>query len=101
MKKLSTLSCSILAYLCFFSCSNENLEENSYKVVQNKCIFEPVKVPTKSLEWDESFHPYDLYTRAVSHSNEMAVTTSNIFLGGVYTAESIQDLSFKWIQKTT
>lgn len=99
MKKLSILSCSILSCLCFFSCSNENLEENSYKVVQNKCIFEPVKVPTKSLEWDESFHPYDRYTRAVNHSNEMAVTTSNIFLGGVYTAESIQDLSFKWIQK--
>lgn len=77
-----------------FSCSND--EMNIANISEGKIIIDPIKIPSSTLDWDESYHLGQI-TRAESHSSEMAVTSSNIFVGGVYTAKSIQDLTFSYI----
>lgn len=105
MKKQILLGSKVIAIaitssLFLFSCSNENADQ-TYLDVASKYIPEPIVLPTSSLEWDESYHPDDkILTRSDdNHSHEMAVTNSNLYVGGVYSAASVQDLTFNWISK--
>lgn len=100
-KKISYSIIYVLFLTCaiFFSCSNEEdkltIPENS---ANSNYIPDPIKIPSQTLEWDESYHPNDVMTKAtVNHSHEMAVTSTNIFVGGPYTANSVETLDFKFI----
>lgn len=77
-----------------FSCNNDDLEVTDGS--KGKTFYEPIKIPSNTLNWDESYHP-EITTKGKNYSSEMAVTSSNIFVGGIYTAASIQDLSFSFI----
>lgn len=84
--------------VCAFSCTNENPETTPEQEENSKYIPAPIVLPTDNLEWDESYHP-DVITRANNESDQMAVTSNNIYLGAVYTAKSVEDLSYDWISK--
>ncbi|MBS4764938.1 thiol-activated cytolysin family protein [Alistipes sp. kh20] len=85
--------------VCAYSCTKEEPETTPEKVKSSKYIPDPIVLPTDHLEWDESYHPYDKTTRANNESDQMAVTSSNVFLGAVYTGKSIENLTYDWIQK--
>lgn len=80
--------------IILFSCSSD--EVSIVDMQEGKVTFEPIQIPSNTLDWDESYH-LGPATRVENHSSEMAVTSSNIFVGGVYTAKSIQDLTFSYI----
>lgn len=84
--------------VCAYSCTKEEPETTPEQVKSSKYIPAPIVLPTDHLEWDESYHPYDK-TRANNESDQMAVTSNNIYLGAVYTAKSVEDLSYDWISK--
>jgi len=96
---------SFVFSMCLFSCSDdkfdlEQSESNQSTSQSSEYVPTPIVLPTSSLEWDESFHPDDIGLRSnVNHSHEMAVTNSNIYVGGVYGASSIENLTFNWISK--
>ncbi len=101
--KLLNYSAYVLLSICtfFFSCNNEDekLIDQGRLVVNDKYIPESVKIP-KTLEWDESYHPNannSLLKSNVNHSHEMAVTSTNIYVGAPYTAKSIETLDFQFI----
>lgn len=84
--------------MLFLSCNSDTEPNLLSTSVNQKFVPKTIVLPTNTLEWDESYHPYDnIRTRASNHSDEMAVTTSNIYVGAVYSAESIQNLDFKFI----
>lgn len=83
--------------MCAFSCTKENQDPIPGYEKTPKYVPAAIVLPTNHLEWDESYHPNDGVTRANNHSDQMAVTSSNIFLGAVYTAQSIEDLTLNWI----
>lgn len=85
--------------VCAYSCTKKEPETTPEQVKFSKYIPDPIVLPTNHLEWDESYHPYDKTTRANNESDQMAVTSNNIYLGAVYTAKSIEDLSYDWISK--
>lgn len=92
----------IVVGFLFHSCSNEeNITEFGIPNENiSKYIPEPIRLPSKSIEWDGSYHPYESKLKvADNQSTEMAVTTSNIFISGVYSAKSIKDLTYNWLQK--
>ena len=72
-------------------------EEHAYIENDEKYIPPRIVLPTNSLAWDESYHPDDVATRANNQSDQMAVTSNNIYLGAVYSAQSVEELSFDWI----
>lgn len=97
---LNSVCCATAIIICtvFHSCNNENEDyETNNSNMSKKYIPEPIKIPSATLEWDESYHPYDSKLKAENHSHEMAVTNSNIYVGGLYKASSIEDLSFSYI----
>ncbi|MGM9762660.1 MAG: thiol-activated cytolysin family protein [Candidatus Cryptobacteroides sp.] len=77
---------------CIQSCTKDNVESG---------FNEEKTTSSEVLEWDESFHPYDTETKttATNQSDQMAVTSSNIYIGAVYAKESVNDLTFDWISK--
>lgn len=87
---------AIAISLCLFSCSNENDVESTPVTKQAKYIPAPIVLPTSSLEWDESYHPYEqrksLSRSLVNHSHEMAVTNSNIYVGNMYSKQKMNIL---------
>lgn len=86
----------------FYSC-NADTDLISSEGTQQSYVPKPIELPCHSLEWDVSYHPFtpEWITRAdVNHSNEMAVTSDNVFVGAVYTAQSIEDLTYSWIPNT-
>lgn len=85
--------------VCAYSCTKEEPETTPEQVKSSKYIPDPIVLPTDHLEWDESYHPYDKTTRANNESDQMAVTSGNIYLGAVYTAQSVVDLTYKPISK--
>lgn len=92
----------IFISLAFYqlSCTNEikENEELLNKRDTSKYVPAPIHLPTKSLKWDESYHPYEIQTKSdINHSHEMAVTSSNVYVGAVYTAESVENLTYNWI----
>ena len=71
----------------FYSC-NADTDLISSEGTQQSYVPKPIELPCHSLEWDVSYHPFtpEWITRAdVNHSNEMAVTSDNVFVGAVYT----------------
>lgn len=71
---------------------------NSAEHQISKYIPEPIVLPTNSLDWDVSYHPNLAETRAnENHSHEMEVVNNNVFVGAVYTAASVNDLTFLWM----
>ena len=87
------------AVVCAYACTNEDSETTPEQVKTSKYIPDPIVLPTDNLEWDESYHPYDKTTRANNESDQMAVTSGNIYLGAVYTAKSVVDLTYNPISK--
>lgn len=81
--------------LIFASCSKEDQENgNIHQSVSNqKYIPSPIVIPSKTLDWDESYHPNQLISKGVNESTEMSIPSSNIYIGGVYTAASVNDLT--------
>lgn len=103
MTNQTLFGCRVIAIamascLFLFSCSEDNSEQTPLDTT-SKYVAEPIVLPTSSLEWDESYHPDSNLLRSSSdnHSHEMAVTNSNLYVGGVYSAASVQDLTFNWI----
>lgn len=82
----------------FYSCNNdlEYINENRQNL-QAKYVPEPIRIPSATLDWDESYHPGTSFLKSTNHSHEMAVTNTNIYVGAVYKAPSIEDLSFSYI----
>ena len=79
--------------MCAYSCTTENSETIPKSIQTSNYIPSPIALPTNSLDWDESYHPDENpTTRAVNHSDQMLVTAPHVYLAGVYTAKSIEDL---------
>ena len=86
-----------------FSCSDEESMLNLYDESTAKIyVPEPIKIPSNSLDWDESYHPNDRTTTRsdVNHSHEIAVTSGNLYVGAPYTAKSVETLGFQFIPNT-
>lgn len=101
MKKILHFTFLPLICLCIFvfnACTDEVDLYNSAEQQISKYIPEPIVLPTNSLDWDVSYHPNLAETRAnENHSHEMAVVNNNVFVGAVYTAASVNDLTFLWV----
>ncbi len=85
-----------------FSCSDEENQlnlSNDNDSTTSKFIPEPIKIPSKWLGWDESYHPNEGLTTksSVNHSHEIAVTSGNLYVGAPYTAKSVETLGFQFI----
>lgn len=87
--------------LIFSSCSKEDLKYSDISESSSGNIYipDPIIIPSKSLDWDESYHPNDMISKGQNQSSEMAITSVNLFIGGVYTAASINDLTISPINK--
>lgn len=100
-KRILRLNIFLLMYLCiftFFACTNETELDNSVERLSPKYIPDRIVLPTNTLKWDVSYHPNQLETRSnENHSHEMAVVSDNVFVGAVYTATSVNDLTYLWI----
>ena len=61
------------------------MKESSSSVLQSdeevpaKYVPAPIVIPSDNLEWDESYHPDVPLTRADNQSDQMAVTSNNIY----------------------
>lgn len=86
--------------LFLFSCSDNNFDQIASNEI-SQFISDPIVIPTSSLEWDESFHPNENFYKSSSNnvSHEMAYTNTSLYVGGVYSAASVQNLTFDWIPK--
>ena len=86
--------------LIFASCSKEDLEYSDISESSSDKIYtpDPIIIPSKTLDWDESFHPYGIISKGQNQSSEIAITSVNLFIGGVYTA-AINDLTINPINK--
>ena len=86
---------------CLTSCKEEDSKkaQNSYERFAEKYVPAPIVIPSDNLEWDESYHPNIPLSRSNNQSDQIAVTSNNIYIGAVYSAQSIEDLSFDWISK--
>lgn len=88
---LSPKCIGVALLLCLtIACTRDNLDLRK--------DFTPTEQTSNShtLEWDESFHPDGTKS---NQSDQIAVTSNNIYLGAVYSAESINDLTFDWISR--
>ena len=105
MKLYRISSLSIILILIIGMCVTSCMKESSSSVLQSdekvpaKYVPAPIVIPSDNLEWDESYHPDVPLTRADNQSDQMAVTSNNIYVGAVYSAESVEDLTFDWISK--
>jgi Thiol-activated cytolysin. len=96
---LISITSMLMLGILTFSCQNDDTINNPQSINQ-KLTPSPIAIPSNSLVWDESYHPDEMKTKAsssINHSSEMAVTTPNIYIGGLYTAASIEDLTFSYI----
>jgi len=99
--KLTNLFLACLYTTAFFSCTNGIEINNSIEPQSSKYVPKPIILPTKNLGWDASYHPNQPNMRSnENHSHEMAVVSDNIFVGAVYSATSINDLTYSWISNT-
>lgn len=99
LKKYGSIALMFLLGTCIFSCTKEIPQEVGGQKKLTKYIPAPIVLQSDNLEWDESYHPYGRVTRADNVSNQMAITSDNIYVGAVYTAKSIEDLTYNWISK--
>ena len=51
--------------LIFASCSKEDLEYSDISESSSDKIYtpDPIIIPSKTLDWDESFHPYGIISK--------------------------------------
>lgn len=99
LKKNGSIALMFLLGTCIFSCTKEIPQEVGGQKELTKYIPAPIVLQSDNLEWDESYHPYGMVTRADNVSDQMAITSDNIYVGAVYTAKSIEDLTYNWISK--
>lgn len=106
MKKYLSLLLTVGVMSWITSCTQETLEPRpkaemnagTTKAESHSPIV--VTLPTKSLKWDESYHPNGDKFRAsnqneyLNESTEMVVTDPRCFLGKVYFADKIRTLEF-------
>lgn len=100
MKKKILFLSTLLCTMVIASCQKEGTKPLiDRRMSLEKYIPAPISLPSSSIEWDESYHPNASLTKSINYSSEMAVTTSNIYLGGVFTAASIENLTFVRVNK--
>lgn len=94
-----TVFLQMCLFITLFSCTEEQGLDTG-EVISSKYVPDPIVLPTETLEWDVSYHPGETETRANNQSHEMAVTSSNLYVGAVYTAPTVNDLTLSHISNT-
>lgn len=97
--KLGNILLAFLIAIYTISCTRtaDEMATIIQEVNENKYVTSPIIISGDNIEWDESYHPISGNTRSTNQSDQIAITSNNIYLGAVYTAKSIEDLSFDWI----